>query len=254
MDSRTIFLGIALLPGGLGCVPQTGLPLCQPAEPTPASQRKETDPAKFTPKASTCVAFGTFSERCAADQAKYSPVEQDRLYDQARKAYQQALQVEPTNLAALSALARLYVNRGDHPRAVATYEKALQAYPKQTELWHELGMCHAMNKEWDTAAEKLRKAVELDPENRAFNRSLGFCLARAGRIDESYAVFAKVDGEANAHYNVARMLHHMNQDTLSKHHLLLALQAQPDMVPARELLETLNAAPMDGSSSSNGSP
>src|SRR5262249_22600979 len=163
---------------------------------------------KFTPKAPTYVVLGAFSERCASDNTKYSQVERDRLEDQARRAYQQALEIEPTNLAALTALARLYVKRGDHERAVATYQKAVHAYPKETQLWCELAMCHARKSEWDDALQSLRKAVELDPENRACNRSLGFCLARAGRIEESFAVFASVDGAASAHYNVARMLHH----------------------------------------------
>jgi tetratricopeptide (TPR) repeat protein len=240
MDCRHSILGIGLLGALLGCVPQTAIPLTQ--SDFAAGERQETDPAKYTPKASTCVAFGAFSERCAADETKYNQVERDRLYDQARKAYQQALQIEPTNLAALTALARLYANRGDHARAVATYQKATRAHPTQLELWYELGMCHARNKEWDAALQSLRRAVALDPENRSSNRSLGFCLARAGRIDESFAVLAKLDGEASAHYNLARMLHHMHQDNLGKQHLRIALQIQPDLTPAKQLLETLEAS------------
>src|SRR5262249_14502492 len=160
-------------------------------------------------KASTCVAFGTFSERCAADETKYTPVERDRLYDQARQAYQRALQIEPTNLAAQAALARMYVNRGDLPRALEAYQKGVADHPKETERWYELGRCYARNKQWEQALENLHQAVDLDPENRTRVRSLGFCLARTGNIDESFAVFAKLDGEAIAHYQVARMLLHL---------------------------------------------
>jgi tetratricopeptide (TPR) repeat protein len=239
MDCPNTLLGLTLLAGGLGCVHQTAIPLADTTAPTSAHQPAENDSAKRAPKASTCVAFGAFSERCAADTTKYSAVERDRLYDQARKAYQQALSIDPTNLEALSALARLYAKIGDREKAVATYEKAVRANPKKMELWYELGMSHAQQKEWDAALQNLRKAVELDPENRTCARSLGFCLARAGQIDESVAVFAKFDGEAAAHYNVARMLHHMNQDDLSKQHLRLALQLQPDLTAAQQLISSL---------------
>jgi tetratricopeptide (TPR) repeat protein len=241
MDCRYAILGVGVLGSVLGCVPPTAIPLVESGQQPVVSERKEPDPATFTPKASTCVAFGAFSERCAADEIKYNQVERDRLYDQARKAYQQALQVEPANLQALTALARLYANRGEHDRAVATYQKAVAAHPKQVELHYELGMCCARKKEWNSAVQSLQKAVALDPENRACNRSLGLCLARAGRIDESFAVLAEVDGEAGAHYTVARMLHHMNQDIPCKEHLLMALQLRPDLAPAKQLLDSLEA-------------
>ena len=35
------------------------------------------------------------------------------------------------------------------------------------------------------------------------------------------------------------MLHHMNQDNLSREHLIAALQMNPDLAPARELLANL---------------
>jgi tetratricopeptide (TPR) repeat protein len=191
------------------------------------------------------VAFGAFSERCALDTARYGPVERDRLNDQARKAYQQALQIDPVNLEALSALSRLYVRIDDHDKAVATYQRAVQAHPKRTELWYELGMCHAQKKEWDLALTHIQKAVELDPENRMYARSFGFCLARAGRIDESVAVFARFDGEATAHYSVARMLHHMSQDEASKEHLRRAIAQAPDLTAARQLLASLERGTSD---------
>ena len=238
MDGRSLLVGFALLLGGAGCVHQTAIPLTDSNAP-PVESRPEKDAGKHPPKASTCVAFGAFSERCTLDTARYGPVERDRLNDQARKAYQQALQIDPANLEALSALARLYVRIADHDKAVATYERAVQAHPKRTELWYELGMCHAQKKEWDLALKHIQKAVELDPENRMYARSFGFCLARAGRVDESIAVFARFDGEAAAHYNVARMLHHMNQDDVSKDHLRRAIALAPDLVAARQLLTSL---------------
>ncbi|HLN29328.1 MAG TPA: tetratricopeptide repeat protein [Gemmataceae bacterium] len=239
MDCRVTFvLAFGLATGGLGCASQAKLPLVanndKPAEGTP----KPHDQSPRQPMASTCIACGEFCEKNAADP-RHSPAEKERLLDQARKAYQQALEREPNNLAAFEALARLYTTLGDHAHAVATYEKAVQAHPEKASAWFELGMCHARSKEWEPALDNLRHAVELDPEDRTYNHFYGFCLARAGRYEESLAVFARVEEEGIAHYDLACMLHHMNEDELSKQHLRTALEKKPDLNPARQLLAAL---------------
>src|SRR5262249_61598904 len=124
---------------------------------------------------------------------------------------------------------------------------ALQKHPKEAPVWHELGMCYAQQKQWEPAIENLRHAVELDPEQRLYNHSLGFCLTRSGRYDEGFTVFAKLEGEASAHYNVARMLHHVNEDQLCKQHLRQALRLKPEMVPARDLLAKLETSQANSS-------
>src|SRR5262249_2250042 len=127
------------------------------------------------------------------------------------------------------------------PRALEVYQKGVADHPKEAELWYELGLCYARNKQWEQALENLHQAVDLDPENRTRVRSLGFCLARTGNIDESFAVFAKLDGEAIAHYQVARMLLHLNQDQLARQHLRLAVQLKPDLTSASQLLASLES-------------
>ena len=41
----------------------------------------------------------------------------------------------------------------------------------------------------------MRNASELDADNHLYMNMLGFSLARAGRFDESYQYFAKVQGD-----------------------------------------------------------
>jgi tetratricopeptide (TPR) repeat protein len=184
------------------------------------------------------VAFGNASSETATD-TKRPPTDRQRAYDQAQKAYQQALQIEPNNPDALIRLARLHNGMGDQARAVAAYHKAIQRLPKQAALWYELGMCHARQKEWEPALESLRQAALLEPDQKVYGRAFAFGLARTGRFDESWTAFAKVDGEAMAHYNLARMLHHMEKDELSKWHVLAALARQPNLTSARALLAAL---------------
>jgi tetratricopeptide (TPR) repeat protein len=235
MERGWLVLALAVAVGAVGCTHQTGLPLTPDDKITAADIKKAPELPKRPPLPSTCVALARFSERSAADP-KCSPADQTRLRDQARRAYQQALDLDPKNLDALTGLARLYVTMEDHGRAVATYQKATEFYPKKAVFWHELGMCHARAKEWDPAVASLRQAVELEPEEHLYVHSLGFCLARMGRHDESFQAFAKLEGEAAAHYDLARMLYHQKQDELCKLHLQQALALKPDMQPAQQLL------------------
>src|SRR5438552_2336655 len=69
------------------------------------------------------------------------------------------------------------------------------------------------------------------------------CVARAGRLDEALALFRQTVGEAQAQYNLARMLHHMNRDDLSRQYLESALRADPQLTEARDLLVQLGSQP-----------
>src|ERR1700688_1681746 len=93
---RRSALALILLLGSLGCAHENDLTLAAKDGP-PAEVHKKADVAKRNPLPSTCVAFGTFRERSAADP-RIAPAEQERLRDQARKAYQQALELAPNDL------------------------------------------------------------------------------------------------------------------------------------------------------------
>lgn len=240
MDCRaSLLLTAGLACGVLGCDHGKALPLTAAGVPQGATIQKDVDLPKRTPKPATCVAMAECREREASREG-ITPVEQEELRTGARKAYQQALEIDPKYLPAARGLAHLYMTTGDHERAVATYQKALKDHPKEAALWHELGLCHNTHKDWEPALACLHKAAELDPENHQFATALGYTLAQAGRYDESLACFQKTMGPAKAHYNLARMLHHDKRDDLCRQHLELALQADPQLTAARDLLARLD--------------
>jgi Tfp pilus assembly protein PilF len=211
-----------------------------PAVPPAATVAKEADRPKKKPSPATCVAAGQFLEREANLSKTATPLEKQRELDKARRAYQQALSLNPNYIPAYCALAHLYADLGDNERAEDTYQKGLKKNAKDPALWHDLGMFHARKKEWEPALSCLSKAVELDPENRQYTNALGFCLARAGRYQESLSLFSKSCGQAIAYYNVGRMLHHNQQDDLSRQYLQHALRLNPNFMEAELLLASLN--------------
>jgi tetratricopeptide (TPR) repeat protein len=248
MDGRkSLMLALGLLAAVGGCTPAskqtTGdqsvgrITFMDDSKPPPPQDPNEPPVQAHAP---TLVAAGDYYIREAAGRDDV-PAVQSQLRDKARKAYQQALRVDPKCLPAYQALANLYLVLDDREHAVATYQRALKMAPANHQLWFDLGMCFARDKDWDNALPNLRKAVDLDPENRQYVNMLGFALARSGRFDESLACFKRVQGEARAHYNQARMLQYLGQTDLCRQHLQLALQADPQLDSAQDLLARLTA-------------
>jgi tetratricopeptide (TPR) repeat protein len=210
-----------------------------PPAPVPTKEvDDDKDLPKRLPQASTCTAFGDFHLQAGLDP-EHAPGERERLLDQARRAYQQALKLDANSKDAYHGLARTYDELKDHGRAVTTYQNAIKAFPQDGSFHFELGMCQARLKQWDPALENLTVATQLDPENRVYINTLAFTLARAGHYDDSVACFQKTVGEAQGHYNVARVLHHVKQDELGKQHLRQALVADPKLTAAQQLLDEL---------------
>lgn len=245
MDGRKSLLVTVCLVAG--CVHQELAPdaVVDATHPqAPAGAAATADKPKKNPKPDTCVAFGNLHERAAAEP-QCPPEEQDNHRDQARRAYLQALALDPDFLTALTGMGRLYENAGEHEQAVNYFRKGLQKHPSEAATWMELGMIHAKHKEWDPALECLGKAAQLEPSNHQYGKVLGFCLARAGRFDESYVCLKKLQGDAEAHYYIARMLLHLNQAETGMLHLQAALKANPNLAKAQQLLAEVEAGPAE---------
>jgi Tfp pilus assembly protein PilF len=194
--------------------------------------------AKRLPKVETCLKGGATLEGDALSD-KTTPEQKENLLVRARKAYQQALQIEPENAEAIAGLARVYASLQEHDKAVATYDKALKRHPKNGKIWFEYGKFHCKQKQYDKAADAFRKARENDPENREYGRHLGLCLARAGRPQEAAQVLGKLHGEARAHYEVALMLKSLNKTDQAREYAQTALRHDPMLVPAQHLMGQL---------------
>jgi tetratricopeptide (TPR) repeat protein len=200
----------------------------------------EKDPPKRDPQATTCVAFGRLQLDGAKDKSK-SPSQRRECYDTARKYFQQGIKTDPKCADAYYGLAQAYDGLGDHAKVIDTYHKAQKAFPKEGSFYYEMAMHQARRKEWGSSLENLTKATELSPDNRMYANMRGHCLARMGRYDEALAWFTKTVGEAEANYNVARMLHHNKQNEACKQHLQRALELQPGFPEAQEFLAKIDA-------------
>ncbi|MBY0513460.1 MAG: tetratricopeptide repeat protein [Gemmataceae bacterium] len=176
----------------------------------------------------------------AAAFADPAPPNRDQLLDMARMRYQKALKEDPKNKAALLGVARMSARLGDRDKAVEGYKKYLSAYPKDHEVPHELALKHGQWGDWAGAVGWCEAALKLDPENRTYRKTMGFCLARAGRWDDAYTTLRQVMPEAQARYNLARVMEHLNFPEQSRQWAAMAVQADPNFADAREFLAELD--------------
>jgi tetratricopeptide (TPR) repeat protein len=247
MDCRKgLWLALGLW-GAAGCrhadpaVPGAAPPAAAAPADTVVTRKVANGPKKL-PKAETIVRYADYKAgEASAPYSNYAPSVRQMLRDDARKRYQEALEVDPKCLAAEQGLARVAVAEGDYPRAVATYQKALQMAPRNAAVWFELGMCYNRMHQWDEALKAVGQAAVLEPDNRTYVNSQGVLLARLGRDQESLACFARINGEARAHYQLGCTLRLLNQPELSKRHLELALQKNPRLEAARAILKEMTA-------------
>jgi tetratricopeptide (TPR) repeat protein len=184
----------------------------------------------------TLVAHGEMMETNADER----PESRERHLQLARSDYRRAIELDPHCLRAYVNLAHLQERTDEHALAVETYQQALKVAPKESAIWHELGLIQAHHKEWDASLEALQRATQLDPENKTYAKALGLTLAAAGRYEESYTCLKPIEGEAEARYIIARMLHYHHQDDAAREHIQMALQVNGDLKKAQDLLSELN--------------
>jgi len=179
-------------------------------------------------------------EAVSQDPNKPAP-ERDRLLSQARQAYQEVLQRDPKNVDALLGLGQLYQVTGEMDKLRDVEQRAQTQYPTNPKVWAWVAVHRAQAKDFDAAAECYHQATKLDPDNRVYRIHLGLTRARPGRYDEGREWLVRSMREAEARYNLAKMMLHNNEPEKARMELRMAIQADPTMHAAKEELLSLTA-------------
>ena len=174
-------------------------------DPVLPSQNKD----KRQPKVSTCLLAGEFYLK-ESSRTNFTEKQRQETLESARQAFQQALDMEPGNPDAFAGLGKVFTERKDYSKALATYKMALKIHPKNVELWRDLAYSHGRQKAFEKAIECCRKALDIEPEDRTLTTTLGLFLARAGKPQEAETVLTKVHGKRQARVYVTKMLFHMS--------------------------------------------
>ena len=163
-------------------------------------------------------------------------------FTKAAENYQKALSVEPANQAALLSMARLHVRQQEYTQAEQMFGKALAAKP-QADVYNELATVLQKQGRTADAQAAVQQAIMAEPSNQRFRNNLAGMLVNSGRSDEAVQQLSQVFPPAVASYNVAYM-HFANQDIAgAQRYLQSALQADPNLKEARELMQKISGSP-----------
>ncbi len=138
--------------------------------------------------------------------------------DQARAAYQQALQLEPENPDALHLLGMLEGQFGARDAAVELIGRAIAIKPQEAMFHNNLGNVHFMLARYELAERSYRQAVELDATRYDAFNNLGVVLGRLGDKEGAERTFKTLlevtPGFTDARENLAEL--YLRQGRLSE--------------------------------------
>jgi tetratricopeptide (TPR) repeat protein len=115
-----------------------------------------------------------------------------------RKAFEKALEAEPDNEDALTGLALIYEDAGDHQKAADALRKATEKAPTGRSLEALAGVYEQM-REFDLATETIKKALELNPPNATdLKRALAQDYIFGNHLNDALGVYqGMVDDDGN---------------------------------------------------------
>jgi tetratricopeptide (TPR) repeat protein len=115
-------------------------------------------------------------------------LETDRL-DDAMKAYEQALNVDPTFTKSLVGLGHALREKGDIVGAIAAHKKAIEGAPRDSSSYDHLGADYIETNEMNLAIQALKKAIDLGPYNYSAYNNLGFAYSKTGDVSKAVTMY-----------------------------------------------------------------
>lgn len=166
---------------------------------------------------------------------------------EAQKAYQKVLDREPNNEDALSGLALVSSNLGDHKKATELLERVVAKSPNLRSLT-ALAASYEQMRDYKLAAQTLKRAVEVSGGNPDLERALGQNLLQAGQDDEALAVFEELAAaepkDVISHLRLSQLYRQKGDFAKARAAADKALELEPNSIEVRynqvELLEAEN--------------
>jgi len=160
---------------------------------------------------------------------------------QATRQYEKALELDPTNVNTLVAMARFCDRQGQTDEALRRYQQARGLAPANTIVLNDLGLFYARHGNPDAALEALDQAVRLDSRNVRYRNNLAAALVESRRVAEAIDVLRGVHPEATALFNTACLLALKNQTQPATALLEQSLRIDPSQPEALEMLHEFRA-------------
>jgi Flp pilus assembly protein TadD len=111
-------------------------------------------------------------------------------FEEAEKAYREAIQIDPEQTLVWSLLGSLLADNGRFEEAEQAFREVVKLNPQDENGWGSLGLVLGRKlKRYDDSVYALQKAVEITPKNAEFWHNLGLALERSGKFEEAEKAF-----------------------------------------------------------------
>jgi tetratricopeptide (TPR) repeat protein len=148
-----------------------------------------------------------------------------------------AVRVTENNYVALNNFGYALAQRKEYDQAIRAYEQAITAAPRFAEALNNWGVAHLGLRQFDLAADRFRVALEIQPDDPRTLNNLGTALHEAGDFTNAVRQYeraiAREPAYAEAHYNLANSLAALGDVTAALAHYERALALQPAHAGAR---------------------
>ncbi len=111
--------------------------------------------------------------------------------------YQKVLVRDPRNTSVYNAIAQLYVDKGDIPRAIATLNEAFENGVDDVTLKLRLSSLYYQNKNYAKAAEILEQVLQRTPNSNKVRYYLGVIYEESGDFDKARGQFNQISSESS---------------------------------------------------------
>ena len=166
--------------------------------------------------------------------------------DEAKKAYEEIIQLVPQQADAHHRLAVLLSRQGECEAAEVHYRRAVQLEPANARFHGDQGYNYYLQEKWVEAEASLRRAIELDDGLAHARNNLGMLLARTGREQEAMQQFAKAGCDrAQATANLALAMALEGQIESAQEAYQQAIRHNPNLKGARDMLARLESLSID---------
>ena len=108
-----------------------------------------------------------------------------KLYAEAREAFAQAMELQPTAVLPVIEMARVFLREGKVETARTFAQDAVKMTPSSSYAWNTLGRVELAEKSLDAAITSFTRACEENPDNAYAWNNLGLTLMRQARYEEA---------------------------------------------------------------------
>ena len=163
-------------------------------------------------------------------------------YAKALDSYSKALEVDPKSISAMLSMARLYDRQNESEKSISFYNKAIEIAPNSGASYAELGAVYVKAGNLNAAKDQLQKAVNLEPKNANHRSAMAGVLLDMGNTEGALSELTQVHSPAMANYQMAYLHFSRKNVPATQQYLTNALQIDPNLKPARDLMASMGGA------------